>query len=80
MGTATVDPVIGDLQRTVGDNVRRLREGRCLTQEALAEEMGVHRTYVGSIEVGIRNLTLQTVEDVASKLGVDPLVLLTRRP
>lgn len=67
----------GDLQRTVGRNLRRHREARGLSQEAFAAEvLGVHRTLAGSIERGERNLTLQTVERIAAHLGVDPAALL----
>jgi transcriptional regulator with XRE-family HTH domain len=69
----------GDLQRTVGRNLRAYRERQGLSQEAFAEVLGVHRTYMGGIERGERNLTLQSVERIASQLGIDPLKLLARR-
>jgi transcriptional regulator with XRE-family HTH domain len=47
-----------------------------LSQEALGEELDLHRTYVGSIERGERNITLRTLESWADRLGVDPLSLL----
>lgn len=68
--------VEGDLQRTFGRNVRALREARGLSQEALADELDVHRTFVGGIERGERNLTLRTVERLSERLQADPLVLL----
>ncbi|WP_454051403.1 helix-turn-helix domain-containing protein [Cellulomonas sp. Marseille-Q8402] len=68
----------GDLQRVVGRNLRRIRTGRGVTQEALGESIGRHRTYVGGIERGERNLALQTVESVADALGVDAFALLAR--
>lgn len=67
----------GALQQTLGRNVRRVREGRGLSQEALADELGVHRTYLGGVERGERNLTLRSVERLAAALTVDPLSLLT---
>lgn len=66
----------GTLQRAVGANVRRLREGRGLSQEAFALELDYHRTYIGGVERGERNLTLQTVERFAAALGVTPWELL----
>lgn len=69
-----------ELQVTVGENVRRIREERGLTQEALAEAIDVHRTYVGSLEGGVRNITLRTLEHLAARLGVEPLDLLIPRP
>lgn len=67
----------GDLQRTVGRNLRAMREEEGFSQEAFADELGVHRTYLGGLERGERNLTLQTLEALAEQLGVEPLALLS---
>jgi len=72
-----VPDVEGDLQRTVGRNLREHRETRGLSQEAFAEVLGVHRTYMGAIERGERNLTLRSVERIAAKADIDPMTLLT---
>lgn len=66
----------GELQRVVGRNIRRLRRARGLSQEDLAAEIGVHRTYMGGVERGERNLTLRSLERLADRLGVSPLSLL----
>ncbi len=66
----------GDLQRVLGRNLRTYREARGLSQEAFADAVGVHRTYMGGIERGERNLTLRSVERIAHWLGVSPLELL----
>ena len=66
----------GDLQRTFGRNVRQLRLDRGLSQESLADALEVHRTFVGGVERGERNLTLRTVERLCERLEADPLVLL----
>lgn len=68
----------GELQRRVGDNLRAYREGRGLSQEAFAEVLDVHRTYMGSVERGERNLTLRSLERIADELSIDPLDLLAR--
>jgi transcriptional regulator with XRE-family HTH domain len=68
--------VEGDLQRTVGQNLRRYREQRGFSQEAFAEKLGVHRTYMGGLERGERNLTLRSLERIAARLKLDPLELL----
>lgn len=70
----------GELQRLVGENLRAHREGLGLSQEAFADVLGVHRTYMGAIERGQRNLTLQSLERIASKIGVKPTDLLIVRP
>lgn len=66
----------GDLQRTVGRNLRAYRAEHGLSQEAFADMVGVHRTYMGGLERGERNLTLQTLERLAEVLSVDPIQLL----
>jgi transcriptional regulator with XRE-family HTH domain len=68
--------VEGDLQHTLGSNLRAQRLARELSQEAFADALGVHRTYVGAIERGSKNLTLRSVERLASLLGLQPLALL----
>ena len=70
----------GDLQRTIGVNLRAYRVKRGLSQEAFAVVLGVHRTYMGGLERGERNLTLRTVEGLAAKLGVEALDLLRSAP
>jgi transcriptional regulator with XRE-family HTH domain len=66
----------GDLQRNIGRNLRAYRQARGLSQEAFAEELDYHRTYMGGIERGERNLTLRSVERIAARIGEDPLSLL----
>jgi transcriptional regulator with XRE-family HTH domain len=66
----------GDLQRALGRNLRAYRRAQGLSQEAFADVLEVHRTYMGGIERGERNLTLKSVERIAERLDLDPLVLL----
>ncbi len=49
-----------------------------LSQEDFADHVGVHRTYMGALERGERNLTLKSLERIADRLGLDPLVLLAK--
>lgn len=65
------------LGQVFGKNVRRLRKERGLSQEALADEVELAVTYVGQIERGLRNPTLDVVERFAAVLSVPPLLLLT---
>jgi len=67
----------GDLQRRVGRNLRRYRLARGLSQEAFADAIGYHRTYMGGLERGERNITLRALERIAEQINFDPLSLLT---
>ena len=55
--------------------MRALRQERGLSQEALAELAGIHRTYVGSVERGERNIALDNIWALADALGVSPAEL-----
>jgi transcriptional regulator with XRE-family HTH domain len=65
----------GDLQRRLGRNLRERRRAGGMSQKAFAAVLGVHRTYMGGLERGERNITLSTLEDLAAHLGVDALEL-----
>ncbi|MEF7616936.1 helix-turn-helix transcriptional regulator [Aquincola sp. MAHUQ-54] len=58
-------------------NIRAFREEKSLSQEEFADICGLHRTYVGSVERGERNVTLSTLEVFASVMGVLVPQLLT---
>jgi transcriptional regulator with XRE-family HTH domain len=64
------------LIRILARNVVRLRRSRGLSQEQLAEVAGLHRTYIGSVERGERNVTLSTLEVLANALAVPVTALL----
>ncbi|MCG7287606.1 MULTISPECIES: helix-turn-helix domain-containing protein [Micrococcales] len=70
----------GELQVTVGRRVRRLRLERGISQEALARDVDMHRTYLGGVERGERNLTLRSVERLADRLGVPVRELIGEAP
>ena len=59
-------------------NLRAAREAQHLSQEALAERSNLHRTYVGSVARGERNVSLSTLETIAFALGVEPSDLLRK--
>jgi transcriptional regulator with XRE-family HTH domain len=59
-----------DLRRRFGDRVRALREADGRSQEALAHDAGMHRTYLGGIERGRRNPSLLNIARLSDALGV----------
>ncbi len=68
------------LTQILADNIREYRKVKHLSQEELADACELHRTYIGSVERGERNVTLSTLEVVAKALGVTVVELLTRNP
>jgi transcriptional regulator with XRE-family HTH domain len=58
-------------------NVRRKRLELGLSQEELAEYAGVHRTYIGMLERGEKNVTIYNIERLSIALDVTPAYLLT---
>ena len=68
-----------DSGRAVAENLRRLRLEREWSQEDCAEMCGLHRTYIGAVERGERNITLATLDTIAAAFGIPPVELLTRK-
>jgi len=66
------------LRATVAENIRNLRKSHGLSQETLADAAGLHRTYIGSVERGERNLSLDNIGKIATALGVSADRLLRR--
>ena len=65
-------PPLSEATRIVGDRIRARREELGLSQEKLAERAGLHWTYIGQVERGVRNLGLHNVVRIAGSLEVDP--------
>jgi transcriptional regulator with XRE-family HTH domain len=64
------------LNKIAGKNIRSIRLKNNISQEDLADLCGMHRTYIGGIERGERNITLQTLECIASALKVPAKTLI----
>jgi len=64
------------LRETLAKNIRLVRNKLGLSQEQLADEAGLHRTYIGSIERAERNVSVDNIEKIAKALKVKPTDLL----
>ena len=59
-----------NVTQVFAENIKRFRQKQGLSQEALADLAGLHRTYVGAVERGERNITLINANKIAEALGV----------
>jgi transcriptional regulator with XRE-family HTH domain len=66
------------LRETFATNLRVLRHERKLSQEALADEAGIDRTYVSALERSVFSASLDMIEKLAAALGVEPHSLLDK--
>lgn len=64
------------LRAVLADNLRRFRANLGLSQEALADEAQLHRTFVGAVERRERNISLDNIEKLATALKIAPYELL----
>jgi transcriptional regulator with XRE-family HTH domain len=64
------------LLQTIGARVRQAREKRGWSQETLAAEAGVDRSYMSGVERGVRNVTVLKLEAIARAIGVSARDLL----
>ena len=56
------------VQRQLGDRIRKLRQKKGWSQEEFAAISGLHRTYIGAVERGEKNLTISTIHTLAKTL------------
>ena len=68
-----------ELCRQFGRNLAKTRKGKGWSQERLANESGLARSYVGDVERGIRNISLVNIFRIADTLGVDVTELMRFR-
>lgn len=67
-----VDVPSMDIRERLAKNLRLLRQEKGWSQEAYADEAGLHRTYISDLERGARNPTITVVDKLATALGVTP--------
>ncbi len=65
-----------DPRTLLGERIRSLRLGANLSQEELAEKSRLHRTYVGAVERGERNVSLLNIVRLAQALNTKPSKLM----
>jgi transcriptional regulator with XRE-family HTH domain len=65
-----------DVRQIVGENVRRYRRAAKLSQQEVANRMGVDRAYVSGLELGQRNPTVVTLWHAVQALGIEVHMLL----
>jgi transcriptional regulator with XRE-family HTH domain len=68
-----------EIREVFARNLRKLRQAKGLSQEALADEAGIDRTYVSALERGIYSASITTIDKLAKVLEVEPAEFL-RRP
>lgn len=66
----------GPLRDVIAKNMRKLRAEQGLSQEALAFDSGLNRTYLSSVERSERNISVDNIARIAKALGVEPWKLL----
>jgi transcriptional regulator with XRE-family HTH domain len=68
---------MNDVKIKFGKRLREIRGQKGVSQEVLAADAGLHRTYVSSVERGERNITLVNIYRLAKALGVKPAELVS---
>lgn len=58
-------------RKLIASNIRKYRLRLSLSQEDLAERANIHRTYIGSVERGERNISIDNIERIAEALGTE---------
>ena len=61
---------MSDIAKVIGQRIRNHRTSAGLSQEKLAESSGCHPTYIGQLERGEKNATLESIERIAAALGI----------
>ena len=65
------------LMHIFANNVRKYRNKKGLSQEALADLAGLHRTYISAVERERRNISIENIENIAAALDIDAYLLFT---
>lgn len=71
--------MVSDARKIFASRLRQIRQIKGLSQEELADRAGLHRTYVGSVERGERNISIDNMECLANALEIDIIELLKEK-
>lgn len=66
-------------RKIFGDNLLRFRKQKAMSQEELGFKSGLHRTYIGSVERGSQNVSVDNIYKLAAGLGVEPTVFFEKQ-
>ncbi|WP_169155418.1 helix-turn-helix domain-containing protein [Brasilonema bromeliae] len=66
------------MRKLFADNLRKARQARGISQQRLAELVGLRRTYIGSVERDERNISIDNIKRIATALGLKAVNLLGR--
>ncbi|WP_283124758.1 helix-turn-helix transcriptional regulator [Angelakisella massiliensis] len=61
---------MSELTQIIGKRIRGFRQRQGLSQEALAERCGLHVTYIGQVERGEKNASMESIQKIAAGLGI----------
>ncbi len=64
-----------DLKKIIGERIRSIRKAKGFTQETLAEKADIHYSYIGGIERGDRNISVETLSKIINALEILPVEL-----
>ena len=65
-----------DIRKVFGENLRKMRLEKGISQEKFAELCGLHRTYISDIECFQRNVSIDNIQKIADALGIQSFELL----
>jgi transcriptional regulator with XRE-family HTH domain len=71
---------VSEARKVFASRLRQIRQVKGLSQEDLADRAGLHRTYVGSVERGERNISIDNIERLAKALEIDIIELIRAEP
>lgn len=67
---------MNDVKKIVGYNIKKHRLANNISQEKLAELSDLHRTYISSVELGKRNISIENIHRISLALKINPILLL----